>query len=104
MSIRKTGLWSTVAVLILALGMQPAMGNRPTGEQISGVVSAVHKDGMIVVAGRPLHVKSDSPASHALASLSPGSTVTVMLDGPASKSSSQVVGIAVRQGETRSDN
>ena len=82
-------------VLGIGLGTGSAFASRPTGEQLSGVLNAVHKDGYIVVAGRSFHVKSDSPAAGTLASLAPGSKVTVTLDGPLGNSVSQVINISV---------
>ena len=68
--------------------------NTVPGDVITGSLTAVSGRQALSVDGHTYRLKDGSPAVGAAAHLTPGQSVTVQLDGPASSPSSQVINVA----------
>ena len=68
------------------------------GDVIIGNLTALNGRQSLNIEGHTYRLKDGSPAVDAAAHLSPGQSVTVQLDGPASSPSSQVINVVLRAG------
>jgi len=84
-----------LALLITALGMTatPVLSATVVPPAISGTVNAVGNDLTITVNGQRFSVVPGSAAANQLSTIHVGDTVGLVLNGPASSSASQVIGI-----------
>ena len=94
----KSGL--VVGALALAFCLKPNVGwsTRALGALITGEVTATPLGGTIEVDHRSYHVMPNSAAEKALGNFYAGLTVDIVLDGPATSATSQVVAIARHTG------
>ena len=81
-----------------ALGIGSIEANTVPGDIITGSLTAVNGRQSLNIEGRTYRVKDGSPAFAAAAHLTPGQSVTVQLDGPASSPSSQVINVVTYTG------
>jgi hypothetical protein len=72
--------------------------NTVPGDVITGNLTAVSGTRSLNIDGHTYLVKDGSPALSAAAHLTPGQSVTVQLDGPASSPSSQVINVVTHAG------
>ena len=86
----------TAAGTVLSAGSLEA--STVSGDIITGSLTAVNGIQSLNIEGRTYRVKDGSPAVAAAAHLTPGQSVTVQLDGPASSPSSQVINIVPHAG------
>ena len=90
-----------LALLALAgttLSASSLEANTVPGDMITGSLTAVNGRQSLNIEGHTYRLKDGSPAVAAAAHLSPGQSVTVQLDGPASSPSSQVINIVPHAG------
>lgn len=90
-------LKSMTAAVTLVLSSAPAWSVRPPDNMISGTVSAVSGN-QIVVDGKSYSVKVDGGALRELQHVQVGQVVDLVLNGAPKASSSQVVALHVREG------
>jgi hypothetical protein len=92
----------TFLALLAATGTALSIGsieaNTVPGDIITGSLIAVNGRQSLNIEGRTYRVKDGSPAFAAAAHLTPGQSVTVQLDGPASSASSQVINVVTYTG------
>lgn len=88
---------TAAAAVVLILGSSAAWSVRPPDNMVSGTVSAVSGN-QIVVDGKSYSVKVDGPALRALQSVQAGQVVDLVLNGAPRASGSQVVAIHVHGG------
>jgi hypothetical protein len=81
----------------LVLSAAPAWSSRVPDNMISGTVSAVSGN-QIVVNGKSYSVKVDAPALRELQHVQAGQVVDLVFNGAPQSVSSQVIGIHVREG------
>ena len=81
------------------LGGNAARANQIPGQLITGYVTSIQGTDSITVDGQVYTIDPESPAADELSSLSPGQRVDVQLNGPASSPDSQVVNVAVHEGQ-----
>lgn len=81
------------------LGSDAARANQIPGQLITGYVTSIQGTDSITIDGQVYTIDPQSPAEDELSSLSPGQRVDVQLNGPASSPDSQVVNVAVHQGQ-----
>jgi hypothetical protein len=86
-------LHALLAVVGTALGASGLEANTVLGDVITGSLTAVNGRQSLGIEGHTYRLKDGSPAIAAAVHLSPGQSVTVQLDGPASSPSSQVINI-----------
>ena len=86
----------TAAGTVLSAGSLEA--STVSGDIITGSLTAVNGIQSLNIEGRTYRVKDGSPAVAAAAHLTPGQSVTVQLDGPASSPASQVINIVTHTG------
>jgi hypothetical protein len=72
--------------------------NTVPGDIITGNLTAVNGRLSLNIEGHTYRLKDGSPAVAAATHLTPGQSVTVQLDGPASSPSSQVINVVPRSG------
>ena len=82
----------------MALAASSLAANTVPGAIITGSLTAVNGSQSLNIEGHTYRLKDGSPAVAAAAHLSPGQSVTVQLDGPASSPSSQVINVVPRTG------
>ena len=90
-----------LALLVAAgtvLGTASIEANTVPGDIVTGSLTAVNGRQSLNIEGRTYRLKDGSPASAAAAHLTPGQSVTVQLDGPASSASSQENNIMTHTG------
>ena len=91
-----------VLALLAAAGMALAASRLPAntvpGDIITGSLTAVNGSQSLNIEGHTYRLKDGSPAFAAAAHLTPGQSVTVQLDGPASSPASQVINIVTHTG------
>ena len=91
-----------VLALLAAAGMALAASslaaNTVPGAIITGSLTAVNGNQSLNIEGHTYRLKDGSPAVAAAAHLTPGQSVTVQLDGPASSPSSRVINVVPRTG------
>jgi hypothetical protein len=87
-----------LAVTSTALSTASLEANTVTGDIITGNLTAVNGRQSLTVEGRTYRLKDGSPAVTAAAHLTPGQSVTVQFDGPASSPSSLVINVAPHTG------
>jgi hypothetical protein len=93
MNRRKASFLSGTALLAaLYIGSGAVWGTILIPPDLTGQVTSTGVDA-VTINGHQYFVKQGSQAATALASLAPGQVVDVYLDGPATSSASQVVGI-----------
>ena len=93
-----SALAAAVAAAILFTGA--AQASQPVaGQLITGYVTAVQGSDAIVINGQTYTVVPGSAAQQELSSLSPGQRVDAQLNGPASSPDSEVINVAVHEGE-----
>ena len=97
MNARET-LLALVAAVGMALGASSLEANMVAGDIITGSVTAVNGAQSLNIEGRTYRLKDGSPAVSAAAHLTPGQSVTVQLDGPASSPSSRVINVVPHTG------
>jgi len=91
-------LLALLAAAGTALGVGSLEANTVPGDVITGSLTAVNGRQSLNIEGRTYRLKDGSPAVTAAAHLSPGQSVTVQLDGPASSPSSRVINIVPHTG------
>ena len=97
MNARQT-LLALLAVAGTALGAGSLEANTVPGDIITGSLTALNGRQSLNIEGRTYRLKDGSPAVAAAAHLTPGQSVTVQLDGPASSSSSLVINVVPHTG------
>lgn len=91
-------LGAGVVAAILAAGGVRA-NQQVAGQVITGYVTTAPGTDSIVIDGQLYNVAPGSPAEEELSSLSAGQRVDAQLDGPASSPDSQVINVAVHEGQ-----
>lgn len=91
-------LLALLAVAGTALSASSLEANTVLGDIITGSLIAVNGKQSLNIEGRTYRLKDGSPAVAAAAHLTPGQSVTVQLDGPASSASSQVINVVPHTG------
>ena len=86
----------TAAGTVLSAGSLEA--STVSGDIITGTLTAVNGIQSLNIEGRTYRMKDGSPAVAAAAHLTPGQSVTVQLDGPASSPSSLVINVVPHTG------
>jgi hypothetical protein len=94
----KIGLAATALAVVFCLRPNIGWTTRAFGAMISGEVTSAPLNGQIEIAHHMYHVKAKSAADKALTSFYAGQTVDVVLDGPAGRSTSQIISIIVHSG------
>ena len=92
---------SLIALLAVAgagLGAGSLEANTVLGDIVIGNVTAVNGRQSLNIEGHTYRLKDGSPAVSAAAHLTPGQSVTVQLDGPASSPSSLVINVVPHTG------
>jgi hypothetical protein len=95
MKTKLSRLAAVLAASVLALGMgsNTAWSTRAYADGVTGEVTAIPISGQIEVAHQIYHIKAQSPADQAVHNFSLGQIVHLVLDGPASSPTSQVIAI-----------
>ena len=83
---------------VAAVSPEAARANQLAGPVVTGTVTAIQGTDSITIGGQTYTVVPGSPAQQELSSLSPGEQVDAVLNGPSSSSGSQVVSVAVHNG------
>lgn len=92
-------LLALLALAATALGANSGLeANTVPGDMITGSLTAVNGSQSLNIEGRTYRLKDGSPAVAAAAHLTPGQSVTVQLDGPASSPSSRVINVVTHAG------
>ena len=91
-------LLAMLATAGTVLGSGSIAANTVPGDVITGNLTAVSGTRSLNIDGHTYLVKDGSPALSAAAHLTPGQSVTVQLDGPASSPSSQVINVVTHAG------
>ena len=91
-------LLALLAAAGTALGTVSIDATTVPGDVISGNLTAVNGTRSLNIDGHTYLLKDGSPALSAAAHLTPGQSVTVQLDGPASSPSSQVINVVPHAG------
>ena len=91
-------LLALLAVAGIALCAGRLEANSVAGDIITGSLTAVNGAQSLNIEGRTYRLKDGSPAVAAAAHLTPGQSVTVQLDGPASSPSSRVINVVTHAG------
>ena len=91
-------LLALVTLVAAALSAGSLEANTVLGDIITGSLTAVNARQSLNIEGRTYRLKDGSPAVAAAAHLTPGQSVTVQLDGPASSPSSRVINIVTHTG------
>jgi hypothetical protein len=89
-------LAAAMAAAMLAAGA--AQANQLAGPIVTGYLTSIQGDS-ITVNGQTYTVAPGSPAAEELSSLSPGQRVDVQLNGPASSPDTEVVNLALHEGQ-----
>jgi len=97
LSARHTFL-ALLALAGTALSAASLEANTVPGDIITGSLTAVNSRQSLTIEGRTYRLKDGSPAAAAAAHLTPGQSVTVQLDGPASSPSSLVINVVPHTG------
>ena len=97
MNARHTFL-ALLAMAATALSTSSLEANTVPGDIITGSLIAVNGRQSLNIEGRTYRLKDGSPAVAAAAHLTPGQSVTVQLDGPASSPSSLVINVVPHTG------
>jgi len=87
-----------LAMAATALSTSSLEANTVPGDIITGSLIAVNGRQSLNIEGRTYRLKDGSPAVAAAAHLTPGQSVTVQLDGPASSPSSRVINVVTHAG------
>jgi hypothetical protein len=88
-----------LAAVLLALGLAAgnlALASRIPGDVILGPVTSVTSQS-VTIQGQEYHIRQGTPAAAAVSHISPGQSVEVHLDGPASSSHSEVINVLPRK-------
>jgi hypothetical protein len=91
-------LLALLAAAGTALGAGSLEANTVSGDIITGSLTSVNAKQWLNIEGRTYRLKDGSPAVAAAAHLTPGQSVTIQLDGPASSPSSQVINVVTHSG------
>ena len=91
-------LVALLALAATALGPSSLEANTVPGDMITGSLTAVNGRQSLNIEGHTYRLKDGSPAVAAAAHLTPGQSVTVQLDGPASSPSSRVINVVTHAG------
>jgi hypothetical protein len=91
-------LLALLAAAATALGAGSLGANTVLGEILTGNLTALNGRQSLNIDGHTYRLKDGSPAVAAAAHLTPGQSVTVQLDGPASSPSSLVINIVPHAG------
>ena len=97
MNARQT-LLALLAVAGTALAAGSLEANTVPGDIITGSLTALNGRQSLNIEGRTYRLKDGSPAVAAAAHLTPGQSVTVQLDGPASSPASLVINVVPHTG------
>ena len=97
MNPRRT-LLALLTVATTALSASSIEANTVPGDIVTGSLTAVNSRQSLNIDGRTYRLKDGSPAVAAAAHLTPGQSVTVQLDGPATSPSSQVINVVIHTG------
>ena len=97
MNARQT-LLALLAVAGTALAAGSLEANTVPGDIITGSLTAVNGRQSLNIDGHTYRLKDGSPAVAAAAHLTPGQSVTVQLDGPASSPASLVINVVPHTG------
>jgi hypothetical protein len=84
-----------IVTAMLAAGT--AHANQLAGPIVTGYLTSVQGDS-ITINGQTYTVAPGSPAADELSSLSPGQRVDVQLNGPAAEPGTEVINVALHQG------
>jgi len=87
-----------LAVAGTALAAGSLEANTVPGDIITGSLTALNGRQSLNIEGRTYRLKDGSPAVAAAAHLTPGQSVTVQLDGPASSPASLVINVVPHTG------
>jgi hypothetical protein len=87
-----------LALVAAALSAGSLEANTVAGDIITGSLTTVNARQSLNIEGRTYRLKDGSPAVAAAAHLTPGQSVTVQLDGPASSPSSRVINVVTHTG------
>ena len=92
---------SALAAVIGAAGLAicAVQANQLAGPVITGYVTAIQGTDSITIDGKTYVIAPGSPAVGELGSLSAGQRVDAQLTGPASSPDTEVINVAVHQGE-----
>jgi len=96
----KHSIWKSMAAAVAAtliLSSAPAWSARVPGNVVSGTVSAVSAN-QIMVDGKSYSINVQTPALRALQRVQVGQVVDLVLDGKPGTTSAQVIGIHVHEG------
>jgi len=91
-------LLALLAVAGTALAAGSLEANTVPGDIITGSLTALNGRQSLNIEGRTYRLKDGSPAVAAAAHLTPGQSVTVQLDGPASSPASLVINVVPHTG------
>ena len=91
-------LLALLALVAAALSAGSLEANTVPGDIITGSLTAVNARQSLNIEGHTYRLKDGSPAVAAAAHLTPGQSVTVQLDGPASSPSSRVINVVTHAG------
>jgi len=91
-------LLALLALAGAALSGSSLEANTVPGDMITGSLTAVNGRQSLNIEGHTYQLKDGSPAVAAAAHLTPGQSVTVQLDGPASSPSSRVINVVPHTG------
>jgi hypothetical protein len=94
----KIGFAAAALAMVFCLRPDVGCATRAFGDIITGEVTSAPLNGQIEIAHHLYHVKPKSAADKALSSFYAGQNVDVVLDGPASNSSSQIISIVTHSG------
>ena len=97
MNARQT-LLALLAVAGTALAAGSLEANTVPGDIITGSLTALNGRQSLNIEGRTYRLKDGSPAVAAAAHLTPGQSLTVQLDGPASSPASLVINVVPHTG------
>jgi hypothetical protein len=91
-------LLALLAAAVMAVGAGRLDANTLPGDIVTGNLTALNGRLSLNIEGQTYRLKDGSPAVAAAAHLTPGQSVTVQLDGPASSPSSQVINVVPHAG------
>jgi hypothetical protein len=91
-------LLALLAATGTALGTSSLEASTVPGDIITGSLTSVNGRQSLNIEGHTYRLKDGSPAVAAAAHLTPGQSVTVQFDGPASSPSSQVINVVTHTG------
>ena len=97
MSRRRFAVLVTLALAAGTLAGSAAEASRPVVMPVTGRVSEVRGEDVIVVDGKSYRVLPGSPAAHAIARVHAGQVVDLVFNADASQASSRVISITLHE-------